>query len=462
MKVFGNSIKKVREVQQAHPQRSGNEHVRELPLTEPQRSDEHVHKLPPTWGRRRLAGSCLRAVATALAISFLLFPRSACAELMDGDLAEEQAKEKEELRDMRNELSDINATVNEAMGELSQLGRKMATQQNAKEFHLFARESEWETYSGSKIKCLTYNGKIPGPGITVSEGDFVKIVLHNQMKTPTSLQFHGLIVPHAVGGVPRAGQGLVAPGQSFSFQFIARQAGTFWYHPQLVHPNQKQLGLYGAIVVQPKLRSKPVDKDITLFFSEIRKTPSKGDTTSGAAKKVTALKVEKPAGGKVPPSTPLADTAGLEVPPAYTAMAWTDGANPPDVVETDYLINGKAAPHIPAIELRKGERVKLRLINAGQEAVPIQLGGHRMQIVSFNGGDRLEPHVYRDTLNLNPSDRVDVEFTADNPGVWSLASEIAHQSTRKGKFPGGMACVIRYSEHKARPQGQPQQAESID
>ena len=250
------------------------------------------------------------------------------------------------------------------------------------------------------------------------------------MKTPTSLQFHGLIAPHSVSGIPRTGSGLIAPNESFIYHFIAKQAGTFWYHPQVVHPTQKQLGLYGAITVNPKMRSRPYDQDITLIFSELRKTPhSGGATTSGAAK-----------------------TGGAAAAHNFAAVAWTDGASPPQV-ETDYLINGKPAPHIPAIELRKGQRVRVRLINAGQEAIPLQLGGHKMELVAQNGSDRLEPHVFRDTLTLNPSERVDFDFTADNPGVWSFASESSHQSTRKGKFPGGMACIVRYSELKGRPSG---------
>ena len=376
----------------------------------------------------------------------------ALAELIDGDLAEEQMKEKEELNNMRDEMGDINSTINDAMTQLDKLGQKVTQRQNAKEFHLFARESEWETYNGSTVKCLTYNGKIPGPAIAVTEGDFVKIVLHNNMKTPTSLQFHGLIVPHSVGGIPRTNGGLVAPNETFVYQFIAKQPGTFWYHPQLVHPNQKQLGLYGAIVVNPKLKSRPYDKDVTLFFSEMRKIPASGGDTTGST---TTHKVTATRAGRAGATAHTAPASSEESKPAghnFTAMAWTDGSSPPEVA-TDYLINGKPAPNIPAIELRRGQRVRLRLINAGQEAVPIQLGGHKLEIVSHNGGDRLEPHVFRDTICLNPSDRMDVDFTADNPGVWSLASESAHQSTHRGKFPGGMACIVRYSELKARPGG---------
>ncbi len=393
----------------------------------------------------------LKSALAVLLVSMTISPMTALADMEEADsLAEEQVKEKEELKDMQNELNDIKGNISGALGELSDLTKKMANQANAKEFHLFARETGWDTYSGSNVHCLSYNGKIPGPPIVIQEGELAKIVLHNQMKVSTSLQFHGIVVPHTVGGIPRSGQGLVEPGQTFVFQFVARQPGTFWYHPQLIHPNQKQLGLYGPIVVQPRLKSRPYDKDVTLIFSELRKSPQA--VPANVAGKVTPLKAGQ---AKVKAATPEESAEGDQQKSNFRAVAWTDGATPPDV-ETDYLINGKPAPTVPAIELRKGERVKLRLINAGQEIVPLQLGGHRMEVVAVNGGDRLEPHVFRDTLTLNPSDRVDVEFTADNPGVWSLCSESAHQSSRKGRFPGGMALVVRYSELRARQQ-QPQQ-----
>jgi FtsP/CotA-like multicopper oxidase with cupredoxin domain len=108
-------------------------------------------------------------------------------------------------------------------------------------------------------------------------------------------------------------------------------------------------------------------------------------------------------------------------------------------------MNGKAAPAIPPIELRQGERVRLRVVNAGQHAIPLYLSGHRFEVMSINGSDNLEPHVYRDTITLNPSDRVDLSFAADNPGVWSFASELLEQASNEGKFPGGIACVVRYS-----------------
>jgi len=163
--------------------------------------------------------------------------------------------------------------------------------------------------------------------------------------------------------------------------------------------------LYGALVVEPSGGSKSYDRDFVMLFSEQQSSASRGgDAGAGSAK------------------------AG------------------PERRDKFFLLNGMPGNTIKPIELRKGERVRLRLINAATEAIPLSLTGHKLEIISINGSDALEPHVFRDTITLNPSDRVDAEFTADNPGVWSLASEVPWQASNQGVFPGGIACIVRYLE----------------
>ncbi len=111
-----------------------------------------------------------------------------------------------------------------------------------------------------------------------------------------------------------------------------------------------------------------------------------------------------------------------------------------------FLCNGKSAQSIPPLELKNGERIRLRMVNASQQACPFSLTGHRLEIVSQNGSDPIEPHVIRDTITIHPGERMDLEFTADNPGVWSLSSMNMSQCSFNGQFPGGFAMVVRYPE----------------
>lgn len=329
------------------------------------------------------------ARAALIVLGFLL---AAPGMALDGmaDLAQEQAQEKAELEDMRKELRSIKGEVQGAMGAMSELNMNTAMgNAPVREYHLFAKEAQQDCGTTS-FSALTYNGKIPGPEIHAAEGEILKIVLHNQLKVPTSLHFHGMILPHKIDGLPRSkGQAerFVKPGESHIYQFPAGVAGTYFYHPQIVQQDQRYKGMYGALVVHSRLPGRPIDKDIVLVIGK---------------------QVE--AGGRF------------------------------------YLVNGMTAPHIPALEVKSGERIRLRVINATDEVVPLHLGGHRFEVTAINGSDPLEPKVVRDTVSLMPADRVDLEFMANNPGVWSLASELPQQNTYQGKFPGGIAIVVRYNE----------------
>ncbi len=338
---------------------------------------------------------CFRHLSTAL-ILLLLLTNAAIAQ----SLGQEQAEEKLELEDMKNEMKNVNSTIGKALNQLDDLS-KAASAQNANEIHLIAKEARLEIAPGHYANCLTYNGKLPGPTIRVSEGEPLRVVLHNQLKEPTSLIFQGLLLPQSVSGLPHKQAGLVGPGQVYAYQFVPKQVGTFWYHPQVNQSQQKALGMYGALIVEPRSGRKTYDRDFVMLLGRVNTAAF----ASGA--------------GTLPNAKPY------------------------------YVINGLTGASISPLELRRGERVHMRLINASEVLIPVSLSGHKLEVTAVNGSDALEPHVFRDTIALNPADRIDVEFTADNPGVWSFAAECAEQTSNQGQFPGGIACVVRYLDTAA-------------
>jgi FtsP/CotA-like multicopper oxidase with cupredoxin domain len=372
----------------------------------------------------------LRLCACLTALIFTLATDCKADVGVFGSLGEEQAREKVELDDMKREMNDIKSTTDEAIKGLNQLNTQVV-KQDAKEIHLFCKDSVCEMSGGIKLDCLTYNGHLPGPTIRVKEGQLLKIVLHNQLKVPTSLHIHGMALPQDIDGLPRRDAGLVKPGESYVYQFVAQPKGTYFYHPQIVHCDQKARGLYGAIIVEPSgsPSDKICDEDICLVFSDMLCGASAGARPKAAATGA--------ASGKTSAS------------PEETAKTFIAQAVPtpgrPNESTRYYLINGQCAPAVPPIELSSGSRVRLRLVNAGQVPVPVHLSGHRFEIASING-DLIDVQTPRDTITLGVSDRVDVEFTANNPGTWSLGSEQVDQTTTGGKFPGGMACVVRYTD----------------
>ncbi|MCC6977617.1 MAG: multicopper oxidase domain-containing protein [Candidatus Melainabacteria bacterium] len=365
--------------------------------------------------------------------------RSALAQ--DG-MAAEQAKEREELEDMRQEVGDIKATINDAMRQMTELKNQMKDQTYF-EVHLFAKESIVKVASDAQISVLTYNGKLPGPELRFQQGDKVRLILHNQLKFPTSLHFHGMILPGSVDGLPRPDSGIVKANATYAYQFIANQPGTFWYHPQIIHGDQKAKGLFGSLVIEPKgartQRADTPDKDVVLVIGDMH-TEFRSREGRQTAPSPSDAKPEAKPGAKPDAASQLLSNANMRL---FGAVATESKKS--DAL-TFYLMNGKSAPLAPPIDVRKGQRVRLRIINSGHTAVPLHLSGHRMEVMARDGSDMLEPRVYRDTVTVNAGERVDVEFTADNPGLWALASEVFEQASREGRTPGGIACILRYTD----------------
>lgn len=327
---------------------------------------------------------------------------SALAQIDDAaDLRTQQQQERNEMRDMKKEIDSIKSNMQDALRDMSRVQSQVSSQQQVKEFHLQAKETAWEVFSGCFLTTAAFNNMVPGPLIRVSEGDSVKLILHNGLKTPTSLYIQGMSLSHNVDGLPRKGAGLVGPGETFVYQFVASQAGTFYYRPQVPHLDQMHRGMVGAIVVEPKSVPKTYERDQVIVLTDASASALKRSGTTPQQKEVSS---------------------GL------------------------LLCNGKSAQAIPPLEVKNAERIRLRVINASQQPVPFSLTGHRLEIVSQNGSDPIEPHVIRDTITLHPGERMDLEFTADNPGVWSLSSLNMAQCSFNGQFPGGFAMVVRYPE----------------
>ncbi len=367
-----------------------------------------------------LAGLCL-----PLSLAACLYP-AASAQLEDmGSLGEEQVKERAELQNMKDEIGDIKKTMSEAAQAMSKLNSQLS-QGQVQEFHLVARETSWEISPGVSVKAMAYNQRVPGPVIRVTEGDQIRIVLHNQLPVPTSLYFHGLVLPHGVDGLPRRGAGLVGPGETYGYQFAASRAGTVWYHPQVIHAGQIFDGLSGALVVEPRTAARTYTKDYVLVLGEWQAAPrAAASAPAKASKQAAAARKESAA-----VSNTVRNGSGKAAP----AMV------------TYFTVNGKTAPEIPPIEVKGGDRLRLRVINAARHPCPLYLTGHRFEIMAVNGSEPRDVNVATDMCTLQPGDRFDLELVADNPGVWSLSSLLPDQASNDGAFPGGIACVVRYTD----------------
>lgn len=107
------------------------------------------------------------------------------------------------------------------------------------------------TKIGSK-EAWPFNGTVPGPELRVTQGDRVRVTLVNRLSKATSIHWHGMRVPGEVDGVAGITQNAVRPGASYVYEFIANDAGTFWYHSHQEPNDQIPRGLLGPIIVEPQ------------------------------------------------------------------------------------------------------------------------------------------------------------------------------------------------------------------
>ncbi|HKY77811.1 MAG TPA: multicopper oxidase domain-containing protein, partial [Acidimicrobiia bacterium] len=119
----------------------------------------------------------------------------------------------------------------------------------AKVFDITASEIDWEVEPGRLVKAMAYNGTVPGPTLKVNDGDLLRVVLHNQMTQSTTIHWHGLKTPNSMDGVPDITQPPVKPGQSFTYEFVARGPAVGMYHSHHNAQVQGPNGLAGTILV---------------------------------------------------------------------------------------------------------------------------------------------------------------------------------------------------------------------
>ncbi len=143
-----------------------------------------------------------------------------------------------------------------------------------KVFHLIAEEVAHEFAPGLKARCWGYNGRVHGPTIEAVEGDRVRIYVTNRLPAPTSVHWHGVLLPNGMDGVAGLNQRAIAPGETFKYEFTLRQHGTLMYHPHHDEMTQMALGMMGMFVIHPRTPPEPrVDRDFAFMLTEWKIVP---------------------------------------------------------------------------------------------------------------------------------------------------------------------------------------------
>ena len=142
----------------------------------------------------------------------------------------------------------------------------------ARRFDLRAAPTEITAVGGRSLKVWAYNGTVPGPVLRVRLGEEVRVDLVNDLPQPTTIHWHGVRVPNAMDGVPGVTQPPIEPGERFTYQFVPKDAGTFWFHPHVRGSEQIERGLYGVLVVEDA-EPLPYTQDVVWVLDDWLLTP---------------------------------------------------------------------------------------------------------------------------------------------------------------------------------------------
>ncbi len=252
-----------------------------------------------------------------------------------------------------------------------------------KEFHLVAEPVKREMAPGMIANLWGYNGQSPGPTIEVVEGDRVRIFVTNRLPEVTSVHWHGQRLPNGMDGVSGLTQAPIQPGKTYVYEFEAKRAGTFMYHPHADEMTQMAMGMMGSWITHPKNPNlHKVDRDFVFLLNSYDIDP----------------------GSYAPRTNTMLDF-----------NLWS--------------FNSRVFPGIAPFVAKKGDKVRIRVGNLTMTNHPIHLHGHEFEVTGTDGGwvpkTARWPEV---TTDVAVGQMRAIEFVASELGDWSFHCHKSHHT----------------------------------
>lgn len=254
-----------------------------------------------------------------------------------------------------------------------------------REFEITTKRTRFEVTPGKFFDAYSYNDRVPGPVIRVTEGERVRVKVRNELTQSTAVHWHGQRVKNISDGVPYITQHItqppIKPGQTYTYEFTARPFGSHMYHSHHNATEQVGQGMLGPLIVMPKDASVDPVYDREEFF------------------------------------------------------IFNDGLG-------GLTINGKGFPATRPFTAKLGERIRFRFMNEGQQIHPAHLHGLTLEVFARDGYPLPQPFKC-DTLNVVPGERWDAIVVADEPGVWAFHCHVlGHAEGPTGMFGMVTALIV--------------------
>ncbi|OME78756.1 copper oxidase [Paenibacillus sp. FSL A5-0031] len=319
---------------------------------------------------------------------------------------------------MDHSKMNMGGNKEESTSENTKTSELSATVLTGKSLTLKAQVSNQEIAPGVTLPVWTFNNSVPGPELRIKQGEMVNINLVNELPDPVSIHWHGVPLPNDMDGIPGVTQNAVQPGESFVYKFKADVPGTYWYHSHQDSANQLDRGLYGSFIVEDSENEK-VDRDYSLILDEWN---SKGTMDMDEVN--------------------MSDNSmeGMD----HSQMNMSEESNTMDMKHDMsmydlFTINGKSSSLVSNLNVKEGEKVRIRLTNAGFISHQIHLHGHEFRITATDGQPVNKPGIVKESvIAIAPGERYDIEFEANNPGQWYIEDHGDNAAVK------GMKALITY------------------
>ena len=292
---------------------------------------------------------------------------------------------------------------------------------------------------GREVSTWGYNEGFPGLEIRIKEGQTLKATVVNRLPEETTIHWHGVPLPNEMDGVPEITQPAIVAGESFTYEFVTEGPGTYIYHSHV--GSQLDRGLYGPLIIEPADETLSYDKEFVVNLDDWL------DGMPGTPK--DAFKTLKSGGGAMSSMEGMSG-AGMSATSKTDSMPGVSEESGdvvpteslPDLVYSMYLVNGKPAEEPEEFEVRRGDKVRLRLINPSVSIIyRVALEGHRMT-VTHTVGQPIEP-VKAGVIRIGMGERYDVLVGADNHGVWQLGARQRRPTISHGRSSAMKVAPVR-------------------
>ncbi|MEE9425484.1 MAG: copper resistance system multicopper oxidase [Methylococcales bacterium] len=279
---------------------------------------------------------------------------------------------------------------------------------------------------GKPQTAILVNGQLPGPTLRWQEGEWVNLHVTNHLDEQSSIHWHGMILPYQMDGVPGISFAGIKPGETFIYRFQVNQSGTYWYHG---HSGlQEQMGLFGALIIDPADDSKPEKIDYVVLLSDwpeadpertMARLKKQSDYYNFQKRTVVDFFKDIQSDGLITTLDDRLDWGRMRMEP--TDLADVTGAT------YHFLINGQTVDQNWTALFKPDEKVRLRFINgSAMTHFDIRIPGLIMRVVESDGVT-IEP-VNVDQFRIAVAETYDVIVEPKTNRAYTIFAEAMDRS----------------------------------